>query len=41
MTQSMSMKQIGARHMSCAIEIMEWSNKMDLVALGTEKGKQY
>ncbi|XP_046802677.1 anaphase-promoting complex subunit 4 [Lucilia cuprina] len=39
MSQSMSMKQIGARHMSCVIEIMEWSNKMDLVAYGTEKGE--
>ncbi|XP_065362715.1 anaphase-promoting complex subunit 4 [Calliphora vicina] len=39
MAQSMSMKQIGARHMSCVIEIMEWSNKMDLVAYGTEKGE--
>ncbi|XP_061401695.1 anaphase-promoting complex subunit 4 [Musca vetustissima] len=39
MAQSMSMKQIGARHMSCAVDIMEWSNKMDLIAYGTEKGE--
>ncbi|KAM7350465.1 anaphase-promoting complex subunit 4 [Cochliomyia hominivorax] len=39
MTHSMSMKQIGARHLSCVVEIMEWSNKMDLVAYGTEKGE--
>ncbi|XP_075155893.1 anaphase-promoting complex subunit 4 [Haematobia irritans] len=36
---AMSMKQIGARHMSSAVEIMEWSNKMDLIAYGTEKGE--
>lgn len=24
--------------MSCAVDIMEWSNKMDLIAYGTEKG---
>uniref|UniRef100_A0A1I8P3B4 Anaphase-promoting complex subunit 4 n=1 Tax=Stomoxys calcitrans TaxID=35570 RepID=A0A1I8P3B4_STOCA len=36
---AMSMKQVGARHMSCAVEIMEWSNKMDLIAYGTEKGE--
>lgn len=40
MAHSMSMKQIGARHMSCAVDIMQWSNKMDLVAYGTEKGKR-
>uniref|UniRef100_A0A1A9VNC3 Anaphase-promoting complex subunit 4 n=1 Tax=Glossina austeni TaxID=7395 RepID=A0A1A9VNC3_GLOAU len=38
MAQSASMKQIGARHMNGAIHIMEWSNKMDLIAYGTEKG---
>uniref|UniRef100_A0A1B0AFH1 Anaphase-promoting complex subunit 4 n=1 Tax=Glossina pallidipes TaxID=7398 RepID=A0A1B0AFH1_GLOPL len=39
MAQSASMKQIGARHMNGAIHIMEWSNKMDLIAYGTEKGE--
>uniref|UniRef100_A0A1A9WHR9 Anaphase-promoting complex subunit 4 n=1 Tax=Glossina brevipalpis TaxID=37001 RepID=A0A1A9WHR9_9MUSC len=39
MAQPASMKQIGARHMNCAVHIMEWSNKMDLVAYGTEKGE--
>lgn len=32
------MKLLGARNMSCIVERMEWNNKMDLIAYGTEKG---
>ncbi|EDW82354.1 uncharacterized protein Dwil_GK25758, isoform A [Drosophila willistoni] len=39
MAQSSSMKLIGARNMSCVVERMEWNNKMDLIAYGTEKGE--
>ncbi|XP_017085647.1 anaphase-promoting complex subunit 4 isoform X2 [Drosophila eugracilis] len=39
MTQSSSMKLLGARNMSCIVERMEWNNKMDLIAYGTEKGE--
>lgn len=38
MAQSGSMKLLGARNMSCIVERMEWNNKMDLIAYGTEKG---
>lgn len=38
MAQSSSMKLLGARNMSCIVERMEWNNKMDLIAYGTEKG---
>ncbi|EDW65265.1 anaphase-promoting complex subunit 4 isoform X1 [Drosophila virilis] len=39
MAQSSSMKLLGARNMSCIVERMEWNNKMDLIAYGTEKGE--
>ncbi|XP_039496933.1 anaphase-promoting complex subunit 4 isoform X2 [Drosophila santomea] len=39
MTQTSSMKLLGARNMSCIVERMEWNNKMDLIAYGTEKGE--
>ncbi|XP_032597346.1 anaphase-promoting complex subunit 4 isoform X2 [Drosophila grimshawi] len=39
MAQSGSMKLLGARNMSCIVERMEWNNKMDLIAYGTEKGE--
>ncbi|XP_017851773.1 anaphase-promoting complex subunit 4 isoform X2 [Drosophila busckii] len=39
MAQSSSMKLLGARNMSCTVERMEWNNKMDLIAYGTEKGE--
>lgn len=37
MAQSSSMKLLGARNMSCIVERMEWNNKMDLIAYGTER----
>jgi len=39
MSQTSSMKLLGARNMSCIVERMEWNNKMDLIAYGTEKGE--
>ncbi|XP_055914863.1 anaphase-promoting complex subunit 4 [Eupeodes corollae] len=39
MTQVNAMKQIGSRNMGFRVEIMEWSNKMDLIAIGNEKGE--
>lgn len=39
MAQTSSMKLLGARNMTCIVERMEWNNKMDLIAYGTEKGK--
>ncbi|KAH8409265.1 hypothetical protein KR009_011390 [Drosophila setifemur] len=39
MAQTSSMKLLGARNMSCIVERMEWNNKMDLIAYGTEKGE--
>ncbi|KAH8326803.1 hypothetical protein KR059_011938 [Drosophila kikkawai] len=41
MSQTSSMKLLGARNMSCIVERMEWNNKMDLIAYGTEKGKRW
>lgn len=40
MSQTSSMKLLGARNMSCIVERMEWNNKMDLIAYGTEKGER-
>ncbi|XP_001354997.1 anaphase-promoting complex subunit 4 isoform X1 [Drosophila miranda] len=39
MAQTSSMKLLGARNMTCIVERMEWNNKMDLIAYGTEKGE--
>ncbi|XP_030378953.1 anaphase-promoting complex subunit 4 isoform X2 [Scaptodrosophila lebanonensis] len=39
MAQASSMKLLGSRNMSCIVERMEWNNKMDLIAYGTEKGE--
>ncbi|XP_055844075.1 anaphase-promoting complex subunit 4 [Episyrphus balteatus] len=39
MTQVNAMKQIGSRNMGFRVEIMEWSNKMDLIAIGNDKGE--
>ncbi|KAH8275854.1 hypothetical protein KR018_012128 [Drosophila ironensis] len=39
MAQTGSMKLLGARNMTCIVERMEWNNKMDLIAYGTEKGE--
>lgn len=34
-----SMKMIGNKNNSNSIELMEWSNKMDLIALANDTGK--
>lgn len=39
MTHLNAMKQIGSRNMGFRVEIMEWSNKMDLIAIGSDKGE--
>lgn len=39
MSHMTAMKQIGARNMGYKIGIMEWSNKMDLIAISNDKGK--
>uniref|UniRef100_A0A0A1XN54 Anaphase-promoting complex subunit 4 n=1 Tax=Zeugodacus cucurbitae TaxID=28588 RepID=A0A0A1XN54_ZEUCU len=39
MSQANSMKQIGSRMVGGAVERMEWSNKMDLIAYGTDRGE--
>lgn len=33
-----AMKQIGVKNMGNQVDLMEWSNKMDLIAIGNEKG---
>lgn len=40
MSQANSMKQIGSRVVGGSVEHMEWSNKMDLIAYGTDRGKK-
>jgi len=32
------MRQTGAKNLGYKIEIMEWSNKMDLLAISNDKG---
>nr|XP_014097540.1 anaphase-promoting complex subunit 4 [Bactrocera oleae] len=39
MSQANSMKQIGSRVVGGSVEHMEWSNKMDLIAYGTDRGE--
>ncbi|XP_036345474.1 anaphase-promoting complex subunit 4-like [Rhagoletis pomonella] len=39
MAQANSMKQMGSRVVGGAVERMEWSNKMDLIAYGTDRGE--
>lgn len=39
MSQANSMKQIGSRVVGGSVGRMEWSNKMDLLAYGTDRGK--
>ena len=34
-----SMKLIGNKNNANSIELMEWSNKMDLIALASDTGK--
>lgn len=38
MSHISSMKQIGSRNVGFRIGIMEWSNKMDLIAVSNDKG---
>ncbi|XP_067640659.1 anaphase-promoting complex subunit 4 [Eurosta solidaginis] len=39
MAQANSMKLMGSRMVGGAVELMEWSNKMDLIAYGTDRGE--
>lgn len=36
-----SMKLIGNKTNANCVELMEWSNKMDLIALATDTGMKY
>lgn len=38
MAFSMPMKQIGVKNIGFRVDLMEWSNKMDLIAIANEKG---
>jgi anaphase-promoting complex subunit 4 len=38
MTSLNAMKQIGNKNVGFKVDIVEWSNKMDLIALSNEKG---
>lgn len=39
MAPSSSMRQIAAKAVGFKIEIMKWSNRMDLLAISNDKGK--
>ncbi|XP_053949584.1 anaphase-promoting complex subunit 4 [Anastrepha ludens] len=39
MAQAIFMKQMGSRMVGGAVQTMEWSNKMDLIAYGTDRGE--
>lgn len=38
MSTASAMKQISSRNVGFKIELMEWSDKMDLIAISTDKG---
>lgn len=37
--QTSSMRTIGAKNFAFSIELLKWSNQMDLVAFSNSKGK--
>jgi hypothetical protein len=39
MTSSNAMRQLEERHVATKVELMVWSNKMDLLALSNVRGK--
>lgn len=38
MSNASAMKQISSRNVGFKIELMQWSDKMDLIAISTDKG---
>ena len=39
MSHSSTLKYISQKNVGYKIEIMKWSNRMDLLAIGNDKGK--